>query len=61
MVAQFSCCGWFTPNDTVEIGGSFCTNLTFVNSLVDPNNTDSFRCVSPITKSADYTLNNVFT
>ena len=58
---QFSCCGWFTPNDTVTLGGSFCTNLTFANSLVNPNDTDAHRCVGPITKSADYTLNNVFT
>ena len=47
-------------DDTVEIGGSFCTNLTFVNSLVDPNDTDTDRCVAPITKTADYTINNVF-
>lgn len=58
---KFSCCGWFTPNDTVEFGGSFCTNLTFANSLVDPNNTDTDRCVGPVTQFTDYTLNNVFT
>ncbi|KAI0822603.1 tetraspanin [Trametes gibbosa] len=58
---KFSCCGYFTPNDTVEIGGNFCTNQTFVNSLVDPNNTDTFRCVAPLTKFTDFTLNNVFT
>ncbi|KAI8998879.1 tetraspanin [Trametes punicea] len=58
---KFSCCGYFTPNDTVEIGGSFCVNQTFVNSLVDPNNTDTFRCVAPLTKFTDFTLNNIFT
>ncbi|KAH9946337.1 tetraspanin [Epithele typhae] len=57
---HYKCCGWFTPNDTVEIGG-FCANLTFANSLVDPNNTETGRCVGPVTKDADYTLNNVFT
>ncbi|KAM5539129.1 hypothetical protein V8D89_007352 [Ganoderma adspersum] len=57
---KFSCCGWFTPNDTVEFGG-FCTNLTFANSLVDPNNTATGRCVGPVTTFTDYTLNNVFT
>ncbi|KAI1790770.1 tetraspanin [Ganoderma leucocontextum] len=57
---KFSCCGWFTPNDTVQIGGSFCTNLTFANSLVDPTDADTGRCVAPVTKFTDYTLNNVF-
>ncbi|KAI0781201.1 tetraspanin [Trametes elegans] len=58
---KFSCCGYFTQNDTVEIGGSFCTNQTFVDSLVDPDNTDTFRCVAPLTKFTDFTLNNIFT
>ncbi|KAH9901128.1 tetraspanin [Cubamyces lactineus] len=58
---MYSCCGYFTQNDTVEIGGSFCANTTFVNSLVDPNNTDTFRCVAPLTKFTDFTLNNTFT
>ncbi|KAI0747864.1 tetraspanin [Daedaleopsis nitida] len=58
---KFSCCGYFTQNDTVEIGGSFCTNLTFVESLVNPNDTSFGRCVGPITSSTDYTLNNIFT
>ncbi|KAI0928257.1 hypothetical protein AcW1_005558 [Taiwanofungus camphoratus] len=57
---MFQCCGYFTPNDTVEFGG-FCANATFVNSLVNPNSTDMFRCVSPITKHADVTLNKIFT
>lgn len=58
---QFSCCGYFTHNDTVEIGGTFCANQTFVDTLVDPNNTDTFRCVAPLTKFTDFTLNNIFT
>ncbi|KAI0807281.1 hypothetical protein C8Q74DRAFT_1226864 [Fomes fomentarius] len=53
---KFSCCGYLTANDTVEIGG-FCANQTFVDSLVN----DTSRCVGPITASTDYTLNNIFT
>ena len=34
MYSQFSCCGYFMNNDTVEIGGSFCANQTFVDQLV---------------------------
>ncbi|KAI0713257.1 tetraspanin [Earliella scabrosa] len=57
---KFSCCGYFTQNDTVEIGGSFCANQTFVDTLVDPDDVEFGRCVGPITKSTDYTLNNIF-
>ncbi|KAF8644123.1 hypothetical protein AX16_008652 [Volvariella volvacea WC 439] len=55
---QFKCCGYFTGNDTVEIGG-YCESLDFANSL---NETvlENF-CVTPITAFADMTLNNVFT
>ncbi|KAI0670637.1 tetraspanin [Trametes maxima] len=58
---KFSCCGYFTQNDTVEFGGKFCTNQTFVDTLVDPTNTDAHRCVAPLTKFTDFTLNNTFT
>ncbi|OJT14153.1 hypothetical protein TRAPUB_9264 [Trametes pubescens] len=58
---KFSCCGYFTQNDTVEIGGTFCANQTFVDTLLDPNSTDTFRCVAPLTKFTDFTLNNIFT
>ena len=60
---QFQCCGYFLPNDTVEFSGSFCTNQTFVNTLVDPTGADPdlFRCVKPITAFTDPTLNNIFT
>ncbi|TBU28899.1 tetraspanin [Dichomitus squalens] len=57
---KYQCCGWFTPNDTVQIGGSFCANTTFANSLVNPNDTGAGRCVGPVTKFTDYTLNNIF-
>ena len=48
-------------NDTVEIGGSFCANQTFVDQLVNATDPGFGRCVGPITASTDYTLNNVFT
>jgi len=61
---MFSCCGYFTQNDSVVIGGpgNFCANQTFVDSLVSPaNNTDLHRCVAPITALTDVTLNDIFT
>lgn len=60
---KFQCCGYFLPNDTVEFAGNFCTNQTFVNTLVDPTGADPdlFRCVHPITAFSDMTLNNIFT
>ncbi|TFK87369.1 tetraspanin [Polyporus arcularius HHB13444] len=58
---KFSCCGYFTQNDTVEIGGSFCTSQTFVDQLVNATDATFGRCVGPITASTDYTLNNIFT
>ena len=61
MYSQFSCCGYFMNNDTVEIGGSFCANQTFVDQLVNATDPGFGRCVGPITASTDYTLNNVFT
>ncbi|KAI0079013.1 tetraspanin Pls1 family [Panus rudis PR-1116 ss-1] len=59
---QFQCCGYFLKNDsTVEIGGNFCTNQTFVDTLEDTTDPDKFRCVKPVTAFADMTLNNIFT
>jgi len=57
---KFQCCGYFTTNDTVEIGGNFCANQTFVDSLVEASDLDQFRCVAPITAFADMTLNLIF-
>jgi len=55
---QFQCCGYFNASDLIQIGGSFCQNSTFVNSL---NTTVlSNFCVSPITNYADVSLNHVF-
>lgn len=55
---QFKCCGYFTGNDTVEIGG-YCVSAEFAAGL---NETVlSNFCVTPITAFADMTLNNVFT
>ena len=55
---QFRCCGYFDASDLIEIGGSFCQNSTFANSL---NTTDTSNfCVTPITHHADVSLNNVF-
>ncbi|KAI0362727.1 tetraspanin [Trametes cingulata] len=58
---KFSCCGYLTQNDSVEIGGSFCTSQEFVDSLTNPNDTDAGRCVAPLTQFTDFTLNNIFT
>jgi len=55
---MFSCCGYFNASDLVEIGGKFCQNSTFVNSL---NTTVSTNfCVTPITQQVDVSLNDVF-
>jgi hypothetical protein len=55
---KFSCCGYFNSTDLIEIGGSFCQNSTFANSL---NTTVlSNFCVSPITQQFDASLNEVF-
>ncbi|KAF8503742.1 tetraspanin Pls1 family [Russula emetica] len=55
---MFSCCGYFNASDLVEIGGNFCQNSTFVNSL---NTTVlSNFCVSPVTQHVDVSLNDVF-
>jgi len=56
---QFKCCGYFGANDTVSIGGQFCTSQDFANSL-DVNNLNNF-CVTPVTAFVDMTLNNIFT
>jgi hypothetical protein len=55
---MFSCCGYFNASDLVEIGGNFCQNSTFVNSL-NPTVTNNF-CVSPVTHHVDVSLNDVF-
>jgi len=49
----FMCCGYFDATDEVAFGGTFCPNATAAMVV------DSF-CVTPITKFADMTLNNVF-
>lgn len=56
---QFSCCGYFAANDTLEVGGTFCTSQDFANSL-PTNNTANF-CVTPVTTFTDYALENTFT
>jgi len=55
---QFQCCGYFNASDLIEIGGSFCQNSTFANSL-NTTVTSNF-CVAPITQHVDDSLNNVF-
>jgi len=55
---QFSCCGYFNASDLIQLGGSFCQNSTFANSL-DTTVTSNF-CVTPVTKYADVSLNQVF-
>jgi len=56
---KFHCCGYFTVADAA-IGGNFCQNTTFTQSLTVSNLTTNF-CVSPITVFTDYTLENTFT
>jgi len=55
---KFSCCGYFNASDFLEIGGNFCQNSTFATSL-DTTVLSNF-CVSPVTKQADVSLNQVF-
>jgi len=55
---MFSCCGYFDTTDHVELGGNFCQNSTFVNSL-NATVTSNF-CVTPITHHVDVSLNDVF-
>jgi len=55
---QFSCCGYFNASDHFEIGGNFCQNSTFANSL-NTTVTSNF-CVTPITHFVDVSLNQVF-
>jgi len=54
---RFKCCGYFDASDAV-IGGSFCQNSTFVQTIV--TNTSNF-CVGPITGFADTSLDTTFT
>jgi len=56
---QLKCCGYFAGNDSVEIGGTFCSTQDVVDAL--PSNITTNFCVTPITNFADMTLNNVFT
>ena len=55
---QFSCCGYFNSSDLVVIGGNFCQNQTFVDTL-NATATNNF-CVTPITHHVDVSLNDVF-
>ncbi|KAG9318118.1 hypothetical protein JVU11DRAFT_185 [Chiua virens] len=50
---QLMCCGYFDATDEIAFGGTFCPNAAAAMAA------NSF-CVTPITKSADKTLNNVF-
>ncbi|KAI0057135.1 tetraspanin [Artomyces pyxidatus] len=56
---MYSCCGYFNATDLVEFGGKFCTDAAFANSL-NTTVSDNF-CVTPVTKDADVSLNDVFT
>lgn len=47
------CCGYFSATDELAIGGTVCTSQGAAEAL---NN----FCVTPITKFADETLNNIF-
>jgi len=47
------CCGYFSATDEVALGGTFCPTAAAAAAA------NSF-CVTPITKFADMTLNNVF-
>jgi hypothetical protein len=54
---HFKCCGYYGVNDLVEIGGSFCKDMSVVQGL----DKDTGFCVTHITNWADMSLNNVFT
>ncbi|TFY73520.1 hypothetical protein EWM64_g10492 [Hericium alpestre] len=56
---MYSCCGYFNATDLLTVGGKFCTSQDFANSL-NATVTSNF-CVTPITKFADTSLNEVFT
>jgi len=56
---QLKCCGYFNGTDQAEIGGTFCQSSQFISTL-SPNTTTNF-CVTPVTRFADVTLNNIFT
>ncbi|KAI0273837.1 tetraspanin Pls1 family [Gloeopeniophorella convolvens] len=56
---MYSCCGYFNASDAPGIGGNFCQNTTFANSLNATVATNF--CVTPVTKFADTSLNDVFT
>jgi len=56
---KFLCCGYFNGSDLVGVGGKFCVSQEFVQSL--PVDDVNRFCVTPITKFADSTLNNIFT
>ena len=49
---QFSCCGYFFPNETTIVHTGFCSNATILNTTA--------TCVGPITHFADVTLNEIF-
>jgi hypothetical protein len=55
---QFQCCGYFNGSDTAEIAG-YCQSTEFVNGL-NASVVENF-CVTPISRFANMTLNNIFT
>jgi len=56
---EFSCCGYFSVNDSVN-AGTFCNSTTIQNLSLNPNVTTNF-CVTKITAFTDYALENTFT
>jgi hypothetical protein len=58
---QLQCCGYFNGTDLPEIGGTFCTSQQVIDALPVDKETMTNFCVTPITKFADSTLNNIFT
>ncbi|THH06271.1 hypothetical protein EW145_g4197 [Phellinidium pouzarii] len=54
---KLQCCGYFNSTDLAVVGGSFCVSDQFITQT---NNATGNFCVGPVTKFADYTLNNIF-
>jgi len=50
---EFSCCGYYFPNDTQAVYAGFCQNQTFA--------LQQSGCVTALTGVADFALNNIFT
>lgn len=58
---EFSCCGYFMPNDTTAAIGGFCQSQAFVDSLVNATETTDNACITYLTGFGEPMLNQIFT